>query len=521
MSIYSGSLALMADAIHSGTDVLVSSIVLIGLRISRQKAVSSPIRYRIESAIAILISFFIWISAFFILKQAFTQKTGDIKFLPLAIGGSLLSIIITYFIAQYKIHVGRITNSPGLLADGEHSKTDMYSSIAVLFGLTGYMVGFELDNVIAAIVGILIILVGVKIFRIGLQAFEMKNSLLFIKSSAEYFTQFDIIDLKKQRGKITSIAVGLFALLYLFTGLYIILPGQEGIVLRFGRIVEQNIKPGLHFHFPPPVEQTMILDTKNLNRIEIGFRTRDEAEEEPPAYLWETTHLRGRYIKQYAEALMLTGDQNIVDANISIQYILKDSAAYLFNVDDPVVMIRGFAETAIRYSMATKTIERILIGNHHKIEEEIHQALQGFFDKMNLGIQVISVDISEIHPPKEIVKAFREVANAQQDKDRYISEAESYLNETVPLAKAEAATMVEEARAYKISKINKASGEAERFTDMLEQYKNAETITRDRIYLETMEKVLAKTNKIIMGTSKTKDILDLRQFSNSSPGRNQ
>lgn len=297
---------------------------------------------------------------------------------------------------------------------------------------------------------------------------------------------------------------------YFSTGLYMVEPGQQAIVQRFGKIVKKDIKPGIHYRLPFPFETSTRLSTKRIERLEIGFRTRERFEEEPAAYLWETLHAKGRYEKQFDEALMLTGDQNIVDVDLVIQYKIKNMVDYLLSVDAPYDLLRGASEAAVRYIIAKEDIETLLTEKRPLIESEIKRTLQGYLDNYVLGIEVLQVGISEVHPPIEIVPAFRSVANARQDKERSIREAESYLNEVVPLARAEAAKVVEEARAYKISKVDSSEGEAERFLKKLEQYENAEAITLRRIYLETMENVLSGTNKFILRPTESKDILDLR-----------
>ena len=515
LAVLSGSLALLADAFHSGSDVFVSLIVFIGIRVSKKETVSSPTRIKIENTIAIIISIFIWFSAYVIFKEAIAKKVTEIEILPIAIFGSFISVIITYFLAHYKIRVGSITNCSSLVADGGHSKTDMYSSIAVLLGLTGYMIGLKLDTIVAAIVGLLIIKVGFEIFKGGTKALSTKSSFQFDTFGLEKIPFIDIKEIGRYRRAIKWLTGICLIVFYLLTGLYVLGPGERGVVQRFGRIVRQGVMPGIHYRLPFPFEKQSKINTQIINRVEIGFRTRESSEEEPAAYLWETTHIKGRYEKHYEEALMLTGDQNIVDVDIVIQYRIRDMVDYLFSVDAPQSIMKGISESAVRHTVAKEDTGTLLTEKRHSIEEGIRKMLQGFLDSYGLGIEVLKIGISEIHPPIEIVPAFRSVADARQDKETYIREAESYLNETVPLARAEAAKAIEEAKAYKISKINRAEGEAKRFLEKLEQYRNAEDITMERIYLETMEKVLPGINKFILSPGESKDILDLRAYTST------
>ena len=519
LAIVSGSLALLADAFHSASDIFVSLLVLIGIRVSGKKTIPSALRIKIENTIAIIISIVIWYSAYAIFKKALGEKIIEIKMLPIAILGTFVSIITCYFLSRYKIYVGRTTNSPSLVADGEHSRTDMYSSIAVLVGLTGYMMGFRLDPIAAIVVGLLIILVGLEIFQSGIKALLTKTSLQFIALRLERIPFVHKIEFVRyyekivpHRGIIIWVTTICLIIVYILTGLYMVRPGEEAIVQRFGRIIKRGVMPGIHYRLPFPFEKSIQLNTKRINRVEIGFRTRERFEDEPEAYLWETRHIKGKYEKNYDEALMLTGDQNIVDVWLVVQYRIGNMSDYLFRVETPEILMKGASEAAVRYLIAKEDIDVLLTKKRHWIEEEIKKTLQGFLDRYGFVIEVTKVAIPVIHPPIEVVPAFRSVASASEDKERYVREAESYLNRIVPRARADANRALEEARAYRIAKVNRAKGEAKRFLAQLDQYRTARDISMTRIYLETMEKVLPGTNKFILPPGASRDILDLRPY---------
>lgn len=519
LSILSGSLALLADAVHSGSDILVDALVLVGIKVSGKKTIPSPLRTRIENTIAIIISIVIWYSAYAIFRKALGEKILEMKMLPVAILGTFISIITSYFLSRYKIHVGHTTNSPSLVADGEHSRTDMYSSIAVLIGLTGYMMGFRLDPIAAIVVGVLIIKVGLDLFQSGLKAILTKTSLQFIILRLERIPFVKRVEFDKYYEKIALhqrmiiwLTAFCFIIAYLLAGLYMVKPGEEALVKRFGRITKQGVLPGIHYRFPFPFEQSITLNTKRIHRVEIGFRTREAFDDEPDAYLWETRHIKGRYEKRYDEALMLTGDQSIVDVWLVVQYRIRDMADYLFKVNAPQILMKGVSEAAVRYLIAKEDIDILLTRKRHWIEEEIRKTLQGFLDIYDFGIEVTKVAIPIIHPPIEVVPVFRSIASASEDKERYIREAESYFNRIVPRARADAARTLEEARAYRIAKVNRAEGEARRFSAQLDQFRTSRDISMARIYLETMEKVLPGINKFILTPGASNDILDLRPY---------
>ncbi|MBW2122323.1 MAG: FtsH protease activity modulator HflK [Deltaproteobacteria bacterium] len=519
LAILSGSLALLADALHSGSDILVSVLVFLGIRVSQKRAIPSLLRSRIENSIAITISVVIWYSAYVVFRRALGQGTTEIRMLPVALAGTAISIMVSYFLSRYKIHVGRSTNSPSLIADGEHSRTDMYSSIAVLIGLIGYMMGFRLDPVAAIVVGFLITVVGFEIFQSGARALLTKTSLQFIALRLRiipFLRRTGLVGYYRKivpyRRMIIWVATICLVVSYLLTGLYTVRPGEEAIVLRFGRIIKPGVMPGIHYRFPFPFEKVIRLGTGRINRVEIGFRTRKTFEEEPEAYLWETRHVKGKYEKHYDEALMLTGDQNIVDVWMVVQYRIRNMVDYLFRVDAPETLIKGACEAAVRYLVARQDIDMLLTSRRHWIEQEIERTLQGFLDRYGVGVEIINVAVPAIHPPIEVVPAFRSVASASEDKERYIREAESYFNRIVPRARADAARTLEEAKAYEIAKVNRAEGEAMRFLEQLGQYRAAKDISTTRIYLETMEKVLPGTNKFILIPGGSTDVLDLRPY---------
>jgi len=515
----SGSLALLADAIHSGSDILVDVLVLVGIKVSGKKTIPSPLRSRIENSIAIIVSIVIWYSAYAIFKKALGGEIAEIKMMPVAIMGTFISIMTSYFLSRYKIHVGRTTNSPSLVADGKHSRTDMYSSIAVLIGLTGYMMGFRLDPIAAIVVGVLIVKVGLDIFQSALKAILTKTSLQFIVLRLEKIPLVNRIQFTKYYEKISLhrriivwVTVSCLVFIYFLTGLYTVKPGEQALVQRFGKVISQGIMPGIHYCLPFPFGQALTINTKRINRVEIGFRTRETFDEEPDAYLWETRHIKGRYEKEYDEALMLTGDQNIVDVWVVVQYRIRDMADYLFKVDAPLILMKGVSEAAVRYLIAKEDIDNLLTRKRHWIEEEIRKKLQEFLDIYDFGIEVTKVVIPVIHPPIEVVPVFRSITSASEDKERYIREAESYFNRVVPRARGGAARTLEEARAYRIAKVNRAKGEAGRFVEQLDQFRDSRDISMTRIYLETMEKVLPGIKKFILTPGATNDILDLRPY---------
>jgi membrane protease subunit HflK len=202
---------------------------------------------------------------------------------------------------------------------------------------------------------------------------------------------------------------------------------------------------------------------------------------------------------------MLTGDENIVSIDLSVQYKIVDIAKYLYNVHDVEGTIMDVAESAIREVAGREKIDDILTVGKNRIQTETQKEIQNILKSYGAGIKITAVQLQDVEPPKEVVNAFKDVASAREDKNRYINEAEAYQNEVIPRARAEAATMLQEAEAYQQNKVSRALGETARFESVLKSYKAAPAVTKKRLYLETMENILSKSDKKIFD-SNIKDI---------------
>jgi membrane protease subunit HflK len=196
---------------------------------------------------------------------------------------------------------------------------------------------------------------------------------------------------------------------------------------------------------------------------------------------------------------MLTGDQNIIDINLVVQYRIKDSVAFLFNVRRPHKLIRDAAETVIRGITGSKNIDEALTTGKAEIQILAQEQIQALLDKYESGLQVVTVQLQDVHPPEQVAAAFKDVVSAREDKERMINEAQGYRNAVIPEARGQAAQIVRVAEGYREQTIKRAEGDANRFLKQYEAYKKAPEITRKRIYLETMEEILPNINKFIMG----------------------
>ena len=283
-----------------------------------------------------------------------------------------------------------------------------------------------------------------------------------------------------------SFFVLIFLGLWSLSGFYRVGTDEQGVVTRFGEYV-RTTEPGLHYHLPFPVETVAKPKVTKVNRIEVGFRTSQSQ---------FSQNSQARQVPE--EALMLTGDENIVDLNFTIFWIIDDAKDYLFNVRNPELTIKSIGESAMREKIGQTPINPILSEGKSIVEEEVKNKVQKVLDYYKSGVLITQVQLQKADPPELVIESYRDVQRAKTDEQRLRNEAEAYRNDIIPKARGEAEKTVQEAEAYKKEVVAKAEGEAQRFTSVYESYKNSKDVTRERIYLETLEKTLGKIDKIIV-----------------------
>ena len=298
--------------------------------------------------------------------------------------------------------------------------------------------------------------------------------------------------------KIIPLLVAALAL-WLFTGVYMVGPDEVGVVRTFGEYT-RVAQSGLNYHFPYPIEQVNTPAVTEVKRIEIGFRTLNN----------------GQYRTVEKESLMLTGDENIVDAEMIVQYKIKDPVAYLFKIVEPELTVREAAEASLRTVVGRNKIDETLTTGKFQIQEGTKTQLQLILDKYESGIHVVAVQLQDVSPPKEVIGAFKDVASAKEDKNRMINQAEGYRNDIIPKARGEAEAMIRDAEGFRESRIKRSEGDAVKFTTILKEYRKAKSITQKRLYLETMERVLPGIEKIIIPDKDSGNMLNLL---NLNPGK--
>jgi membrane protease subunit HflK len=269
-----------------------------------------------------------------------------------------------------------------------------------------------------------------------------------------------------------AILLGVGAVGWLMTGVYQVNEQEIAVILRFGKL-ERTEPPGFHIRLPNPIEDARIVPINTITETKIG-----SAGEE--------------------ESLMLTGDENIVDINFSINWKINSPQLYLFNIANPKELIQQVGESAMREVVGTSQFEPITAGDRTGVEARVRDLMQQTLNTYQSGVEVVSISLKQAQAPAEVLDQQRDVSNAEQDKAKRENDANAYRNDVVPRARGEAQKILQDAEAYKAASVAIAQGDAERFDLIYEQYQKAPRVTRERMYLETMERVLGRSNKVIV-----------------------
>lgn len=460
----SGSLGLKANAWHSFTDVFVSSVVFLGLLAGRigAKRFNKTIG-KLENILALFVSVFIFYMGIEILFEALENEGKELRYVAFTAAGALLGVIINYFMARYKLYVGMQTNSQSLIADGYHSKMDMYCSIAVLIGISGSLFGMSsLEKITAIIAMVFVFIAAYEIFTTNLKALISGDAHMGGHGHSHF--KFSIGNKKVLAGICL-----VFAVAYMLSGIYFVKWDEQGIVQRFGAVTRENVSPGLHYRLPYPIEKVVLVKKDNIRNVQSGTNQ------------------------------LLTGDMNLVNVNMGIQYKVSDAVSYSLKVNNLDSLIKAVATTSIRQVVGEKNIDYLLTSGKAEVETYSKKLLQEALDRNNTGVQVVNLQLLEMAPPNEIIDSFHDLASARQDKATYINEAQAYRNAVIPEAKGNSYKTVKEAEAYKDEKVKTAEGDALLFIQKFEEYQKSKGVTEYRLYMETMDKILPKVKKILLG----------------------
>ncbi|GAB4338581.1 MAG: FtsH protease activity modulator HflK [Candidatus Abyssubacteria bacterium] len=308
---------------------------------------------------------------------------------------------------------------------------------------------------------------------------------------------------------LTGAVVLVLAIWFVFGGpVYKVDPDEEGIIQTFGKYTSST-QPGLHFKLPWPIQTVQLPKVTEVKRLEVGFRTINQG---PPAAYRDANNDPA----MLKEAQMLTGDENVVNSSLIVQYKIADPVAYLFNVPNQAAALHDLAEAVERQVVGNRPIDDTLTVHKTEIQMEIAQKMQALADLYGLGVQIIAVQLQDVQPPRQVADAFKDVATAKEDRNRIINTARGYQNEKIPQARGQAAQLLREAEAYERERIARAEGDVSRFLALAEEHKKAPSITRERLYLETMKSVLPRSKKVIVDEDAS--IVNLNQLTGTGGG---
>ena len=290
-------------------------------------------------------------------------------------------------------------------------------------------------------------------------------------------------------GRGAGLFAGLIFLLWLASGFYIVNEGQRGLILRFGQYT-QTTQAGLRWHFPYPIETVENVNVSQVRTVEIGYRN----------------NVKSKVLK---ESLMLTDDENIIDIQFAVQYILKNPEEFLFNNRDPEEAVLQAAETSIREVIGKSKMDFVLYEGREQVAAKATQLMQDILDRYKIGIAISKVTMQNAQPPEQVQAAFDDAVKAGQDRERQKNEGQAYANDVIPKAKGNAARLIEESDGYKQRVIVSSEGDANRFKKVLIEYNKAPNVTRDRLYLDMMQQVLSSTSKVLVDQKNGNNLLYL------------
>jgi len=305
-------------------------------------------------------------------------------------------------------------------------------------------------------------------------------------------------DFKINKNMITVLLAGLFVV-WVASGFYMVAADEEAVVLRFGKHTSTQ-GPGLNWAIPYPVDKVEKMPVTSVQRLELGFRQFGD----------------GTIRKRTNESLMLTKDENIVDISFIVQYKIKSAEDFLFNIDHGTKTVRDAAEAAIREVIGRTMIDDALTTKKAEVEIETQDLIQEILDSYKAGISISTVKLQDVQPPERVIREFKDVASAREDKERAKNEAQAYANDIIPKSRGESKKIVLDAEAYAKEVVERAKGEGARFESLLAAYKMAPEVTRKRLYMDTMEQVMSKADKIIVDQSVAGKVLPYLPLNRSS-----
>jgi membrane protease subunit HflK len=521
LAIMTGSPVLVADALHSGGDLAVSLVVFLSIAAHYWFKDNKWVK-KVEGVVALLISFALITGSCQVALRVLRNESAKFilsRGIPLiiAISGISIALLITFAMSRFKRRVGETYASIAFIAEGMHTRSDFLTSFGVWLTLCLGYFGVHIERVMTLLVSLAVLRIGIELL---FQALQFLTFIQILRSDVKMLMPLCIRErahnlrqtvsqfwctitslipqilfvwedwVFKQRTLLIIGNILLVGLLYIGTGFYTVLPYETGLELLFGKVVEQN-PPGWHFHVPKPFGKVVRVDTEVIARVESGFRTRwDFRGKEPEAYLWEYTHVEGRYFRVPEEAIAITGDENLVDVNFVCYYRIINPVQYVFNAENAHEVLRSLFCHEIHAELGRYRLDSLLTSDRGKIQTELLQNMKCVVKNLPLGVKILNVYMREAHPPIEVVSNYRAVASAREKKVEIIHTANTYANEVLPLSRGQAEVEILQANADAAEKIYAAAGSAENFLLKQQTFRQSEAVQRVRLWWKTVENVM-------------------------------
>ena len=546
------SVALLAEAYHSFSDILSSCVVFWATRSDRLYGRShqagkdvdrspdsetqlqkdeqgEPRTKRVrrllrpgswQNRVAIGIGIFLIVISINILTKVRGEETLEVRRPIFAAVFLTFLALLSYLLSKLELHVGNKTNSAALIADGHHARVDMLASALVVMTMLGEAFGWPLDQAGAVVISLLIFVNGVQVlwkagksyvrsrkspeeeteispvfedvvFRAVTTALSKIKAVLWswLKRIPGFHGEDDWV--RRRLKRVLSFSIVSFAVIvYALSGFYTLLPSEKGIVERFGRPVSvaSPVEPGLHYHLPLPFERVRKADVAQIRLLKIGYQVRRQ---QPDLILWTNVHYS-------EESSLLTGEYNFLDFAMNIHYRVRDLASFLYNVASPESVLKSIAQRLLRDEIGRRTFFDSITRERDELEVILERELQSSSDQFGLGFEIVNVCLLDLHPPVDVALSFEDVVSAQEDYETFIEEARGYFKDLVPRTRGQAHKEIAQANSDSIIKVETSSGRSAAFCQRLEAYQIDAPITRKRLYLETMEEVLANVPKFII-----------------------
>ncbi len=548
LAFLSGSVALLAEAIHSLTDVGTSGAVFWATRTESRdhkdpKETTDFWKNNLQRKVSIFIGLFLFVLSISIFFKVFTSQPIRVRYPALAATGMVLAAMFSWLLARLENTTGKKEGATALLADSHHAKVDMYGSFLVAVALFGEGLELNLDRPAAGIISLLVFVQACQVFRgvFGEKPESQENKAGNKKENRQEFPEgvcmkqesdipapekksplrtFHLPALweggiKNWRKRFPGWCLRLIPVLvsfYLFSGIYVVNPNQKAVVERFGkpRVHLGTIGPGLHYLIPWPVDRVRLVDAMRVRRLVIG----SEVSPKTAMALWTNKH----YIREFN---LLTGENIFVDTSVVVNYTVSSVLDFVYQTTAPEKLLEKICYSVLLREMAGSRFFRMVTTERDTLEQRLTEGIQKAIDRLHLGLRVRSVDLRDVHPPTRVAQDFEEVVGAAVDYETFINEARGYRNGLIPQARAEGLAMKGKAQARSRELVLKSRGDIRRFTSHLKEYQKAPGFHRYRYLMEAAETYFPRLEKVFVPPNGGAGAVELVVFEKTPQGKEQ